>query len=303
MIDTLPISIVSRLIEESLDAVLVIDEDGCIRYMNCAMQGLSGYAPDEAIGQALQGLMPEAYGEQEQGYIERFLANTWQADILGNVRTFAIRHRTGEMIPVEMKALDLGVVEGVHFYGAFMTDLRARHAAEAKNAALLEQLERQAMSDALTGLPNRRAFEIEAGRIVARAKRHGAPITVGIADIDRFKKVNDEHGHPVGDEVLNAVSAVLAQAARASDFVARIGGEEFGMLFPDARPETALAVAERMRRAVEGFPVISKSGATLNITISIGLASFGGSLSESLSQADKALYEAKNKGRNRVEQK
>ncbi|SHH55521.1 GGDEF domain-containing protein [Massilia sp. CF038] len=303
MIDTLPISIVSRLIEESLDAVLVIDAGGCIRYMNCAMQGLSGYAPGEAIGQPLQGLMPEAYGEQEQGYIERFLANTRQADILGSVRAFAIRHRTGEMIPVEMKALDLGAVDGVHYYGAFMTDLRARRAAEAKNTALLEQLERQAMSDALTGLPNRRAFEIEAGRIVARAKRSGAPITVGIADIDRFKKVNDEHGHPVGDEVLNAVSAVLTQAARASDFVARIGGEEFGMLFPDARPETALAVAERMRRAVEGFPVITTTGVALNITISIGLAAFGGSLSESLSQADKALYEAKNKGRNRVEQK
>lgn len=303
MIDTLPISIVSRLIEESLDAVLVIDERGCIRYMNCAMQGLSGYAPGEAIGQPLQGMMPEAYGEQEQGYIERFLSNTNDADVLGSVRTFAIRHRTGEMIPVEMKALDLGVVDAIHYFGAFLTDLRARHQAEAKNAALLEQLERQAMSDALTGLPNRRAFEIEAGRIVARAKRSGSPITVGIADIDHFKRVNDQHGHPVGDEVLNAVSAVLSQAARAADFVARIGGEEFGMLFPDARPETALAVAERMRRAVEGFTIRTAGGLELHITISIGLASFGSSLSEALSQADKALYEAKNKGRNRVEQK
>jgi len=303
MIDTLPISIVSRLIEESLDAVVVIDERGCIRYMNCAMQGLSGYAPGEAIGQPLQGLMPEAYGEQHQGYIERFLSNTSDAEVLGTVRTFAIRHRTGEMIPVEMKALDLGVFDSVHYFGAFLTDLRARHQAEAKNAALLEQLERQAMSDALTGLPNRRAFEVEAGRIVARAKRSGSPITVGIADIDHFKRVNDQYGHPVGDEVLNAVSAVLSQAARAADFVARIGGEEFGMLFPDARPETALAVAERMRRAVEGFTITTSGGLQLSITISIGLAAFGSSLSEALSQADKALYEAKNKGRNRVEQK
>ncbi|UUZ46800.1 PAS domain S-box protein [Massilia sp. B-10] len=99
MIDTLPISIVSRLIEESLDAVLVIDEQGCIRYMNGAMQRLSGYAPDEAIGQPLQGMMPDAYGQQEQGYIDRILANIWQSDVLGSVRAFAIRHRTGEMIP------------------------------------------------------------------------------------------------------------------------------------------------------------------------------------------------------------
>lgn len=302
MIDTLPISIVSRLIEESQDAVLVIDEQGDIRYMNCAMQRLSGYQPGEAIGQPLHGLLPEAYGDQQRGYLDRFLDNTNQSEVLGSVREFAIRHRTGEMIPIEMKALDLGVVESVHYYGAFVTDLRARHQAEAKNAALLEQLERLAMSDTLTGLPNRRAFETEAGRIVARAKRMESPITVGIADIDHFKKINDQHGHPAGDEVLNAVSAVLVQAARSSDFVARIGGEEFGLLFPDARPETALAVAERMRRAVQDFSIVTSAGVTLNVTISIGLAAFDGSLSEALSQADKALYDAKNQGRNKVRQ-
>jgi diguanylate cyclase (GGDEF)-like protein/PAS domain S-box-containing protein len=303
MIDTLPISIVSRLIEESLDAVLVIDDEGFIRYMNGAMQRLVGYQPGEAIGRPLKGLLPEAYGEQERGYLERFLQDSSQSEFLGAVRDFAICHQNGEMIPIELKALDLGVHANVHYYGAFMTDLRARRQAEAKNAALLEQLERQAMSDVLTGLPNRRAFEMEAARVVARAKRSGAAITVGIADIDHFKKVNDQYGHPVGDEVLNAVSAVLAQSGRASDFVARIGGEEFGMLFPDARPETALAVAERMRRAVEAFPIITSSGIELRITISIGLASHAGTLSEALSQADKALYEAKNAGRNRVAQR
>jgi len=302
MIDTLPISIVSRLIEESLDAVLVIDEHGHIRYMNCAMQALSGFQPGEAIGQPLQGLLPEAYGEQERGYFERFLENSTQSEVLGSVREFAIRHRTGEMIPIEMKALDLGVVDAVHYFGAFCTDLRVRRQAEAKNAALLEQLERLAMSDTLTGLPNRRAFETEAGRIVARAKRIQSPITVGIADIDHFKKINDQHGHPAGDEVLSAVSAVLVQAARSSDFVARIGGEEFGLLFPDARPETALAVAERMRRAVQDFSIVTSEGIELKVTISIGLASFEGSLSEALSHADKALYRAKDQGRNRVRQ-
>ena len=158
------------------------------------------------------------------------------------------------------------------------------------------------MSDTLTGLPNRRAFETEAARMVARAKRSGSAITVGVADIDHFKKVNDQHGHPVGDEVLSAVSAVIAQAARSSDFVARIGGEEFGLLFPDAMPETARAVAERMRRAVADFPIITSSGVQLHITVSIGLAQFTGVVSDALSQADRALYAAKNGGRNRIEQ-
>ena len=302
MIDTLPPAIVSRLIEESLDAVLVIDEHGTIRYMNEAMHLLCGYAPGEALGQPLHGLLPEGMESEHHGYVNRFLTHGAAANVLGSVREFAVRHRTGDMIPIEMKALDLGVVDSVRYFGAFMTDLRPRRQAQAKNAALLTQLERQAMSDTLTGLPNRRAFEAEAARMVARANRSKGRITIGIADIDHFKRVNDEHGHPVGDEVLSAVSAVLAQSARATDFVARIGGEEFGLLFPDATPETARAVAERMRSAVLNFPVAVASGAQLQVTISIGLAPFEGSLTDVLSHADRALYDAKNKGRNRVEQ-
>ncbi len=302
MIETLPVAIISRLIEESIDAVLVIDETGAIRYMNVAMQALSGYAPGEALGQPLAGLLPDSYSSGNPGSIAAFLNHPHDDSLLGSAREFVIRHRTGDRIPIEMKALDLGVVDTVRYFGAFITDLRPRRQAEAKNAALLVQLERQAMSDTLTGLPNRRAFETEASRMVARAKRSAAAITVGVADIDHFKKVNDQHGHPVGDEVLCAVSAVIAQASRSSDFVARIGGEEFGLLFPDASPETARAVAERMRCAVADFPIITSDGEEVHITISIGLAPFAGSLSDALSHADSALYAAKNGGRNRVEQ-
>jgi diguanylate cyclase (GGDEF)-like protein/PAS domain S-box-containing protein len=295
MIDTLPVTIVSRLIEESIDSVLVIDESGTVRYMNGAMQSLSGYQPGEAIGQPLAGLFPESYSTS--GFDKAGVES-----LLGGAREFVIRHHSGEMIPIEMKALDLGVVEAVRYFGAFMTDLRPRRQAEAKTAALLSQLERQAMSDTLTGLPNRRGFETEASRMVARAKRSKAPITIGLADIDHFKKVNDQYGHAVGDEVLSAVSAVIAQASRSSDYVARVGGEEFGLLFPDAMPDTARAVAERMRHAVADFPITTSEGVQLHITISIGLAPFEGELTEALSQADGALYKAKDNGRDRVEE-
>ena len=302
MLGTLPAAIVSRLIEESLDAVLVVDASGAIRYMNAAMQALSGYSPAEAIGQPLAGLLPESFGDGHPGSVASLLKKNDCDALLRAPREFVIRHRTGDMIPIEMKALDLGVVDTVRYFGAFMSDLRARRQAEAKNAALLDQLERQAMSDTLTGLPNRRAFEAEATRMVARARRSASAITVGVADIDHFKKVNDQHGHAVGDGVLGAVSAVIAQAARATDFVARIGGEEFGLLFPDAMPDTARAVAERMRHAVADFPVFTSNGEQLHVTISIGLAPFEGELTAALSKADSALYAAKNGGRNRVEQ-
>ncbi len=301
MIKTLPSAIVSRMIEESLDAVLVIDEHGEIRYVNSAMQALCGYASGDAVGQPLHGLLPHSFVDHNAGYIGRFLAAAAPTTVLGAVREIAIRHRSGEMIPVEMKGLDLGVVDGRRYYGAFVVDLRPRRLAEARNAALLAQLDRQALSDALTGLPNRRAFEQEAERMVARARRNNAQVTIGIADIDFFKRINDQHGHPVGDEVLSAISAVLAQSARASDVVARIGGEEFGLLFPDATPDMAAAVAERMRTAVEAFPVVAAGGLQIKVTISIGLAPCAGALSEALSQADRALYTAKGQGRNRVE--
>ena len=107
MIDTLPVAIVSRLIEESIDAVLVIDESGAIRYMNLSMQALSGFTPGEATGQPLAGMLPESYaGEPLATFLEKANGDA----LLGVAREFVIRHRTGDMIPVEMKSLDLGVV-------------------------------------------------------------------------------------------------------------------------------------------------------------------------------------------------
>jgi diguanylate cyclase (GGDEF)-like protein/PAS domain S-box-containing protein len=302
MIDTLPIALVSRLIEESLDAVLVIDEHGSIRYLNAAMQALSGYAPGEALGQPLSGLLPEPAHSGHQLLLRDFLGGAAQSDVLGKVHEFAIRHRTGETIPVELKAIDLDVLDSVRYFGAFMSDLRERRAAEARHAQLVAQLEREAMSDALTGLPNRRAFEAEAVHVAARAQRSASAASVGIADIDHFKKVNDEHGHPAGDAVLREVAKIIGQAARATDVVARIGGEEFGLLFPDATLELAFGVAERIRQAVADTPVTLPDGGQLRLTISIGLAPFDIDIAGALELADDVLYDAKHKGRNRVEQ-
>lgn len=113
MIDTLPIAIVSRLIEESIDAVLVIDERGAIRYMNEAMHALCGYAPGEALGQPLYGLLPDSRSDESQGQLKRFLEHGEQDLILGAARELTLRHRSGDLIPIEMKALDLGVVDAV----------------------------------------------------------------------------------------------------------------------------------------------------------------------------------------------
>lgn len=303
MSTALPASLMSALIEESLDAVLIIDEHCRIRYANQSLQTLCGCREQELLGRSLEALLPGATAAYHTDYVSIFSHGEKPSAVLGKVREFSIRHKNGKSIPVEMKALDLGEHNGMHYFGAFLEDLRPRRRMEEKNAALLERLEQEAMTDVLTEIANRRAFEAEAAQMMAWAQRNGMPVAVGIADIDHFKKINDDHGHPVGDIVLRAIAMRIVDAARSTDFVARIGGEEFGLLFPKTRAETAIGIAQRIREAVAASPIQADDGAEVHATISIGLSTMppGTELEEALAAADSALYAAKNGGRNRVE--
>lgn len=299
----LPTSLMPALVDESLDAVLIVDERCRICYANQSLQALCGHPGDELLGRSLEVLLPDAMAAYHSDYVRIAEQGAKPAAVLGKVREFSIRHKNGRLIPVEMKALDLGEHNGLRYFGAFLEDLRPRRRMEEKNAALLARLEQEAMTDPLTDIANRRAFEAEAAQLMARAQRSGAPVAVGIADIDHFKYINDDHGHPIGDVVLRTVARRMIEAARATDFVARIGGEEFGLLFPDTRADTAVGIAERMREAIAASPIQADDGCEVCATISIGLTTMmpGTDLEDALAAADCALYAAKNGGRNRVE--
>jgi diguanylate cyclase (GGDEF)-like protein/PAS domain S-box-containing protein len=273
-----------------------------VRYVNPAMSKLSGYGTGELIGESLNGLLPDVVAPHHDAYVLGYIDGTRTATVLGRVRELALRHRTGEIIPIELKAVDLGLELGTRYFGAIIIDLRQRKASEAENAALVSQLEQQALTDPLTGLPNRRAFDLEASRVMAHAKREGWPVTVGIADIDWFKKVNDQYGHAAGDTVLRSVAQATQTLVRGGDLFGRIGGEEFGLLLPRATASQATAIAERIRILLAGTPITLASHATISITISIGLAELDprNSFESALAQADAALYQAKLTGRNRV---
>jgi len=168
---------------------------------------------------------------------------------------------------------------------------------------LEEELERLAHTDCLTGLANRRHFLEQAEQELARAVRYGKHLSVLMVDIDHFKRVNDIHGHNAGDTALRKLSEVALKAVREVDIVGRLGGEEFAVLLPETDGEMAFEVAERFRSSIANTEVLLESGAALRFTISIGVASLGkdcASFDALLSQADQALYEAKNAGRNRV---
>lgn len=163
-------------------------------------------------------------------------------------------------------------------------------------------LARIATIDALTSLPNRRNFLEELEKVAARSGRSGAPYSVAMFDIDCFKKVNDTHGHPAGDEVLRDVARIMRGSIREGDVAARLGGEEFALLMPDTALADAGIVCERVRKAVEAHGFVLPSGLTISATISAGVAQAEGAEAPSILilRADTALYAAKHEGRNRV---
>lgn len=159
--------------------------------------------------------------------------------------------------------------------------------------------------DALTGLVNRRSFEMALGREVDRVARSGEPALLLMLDIDHFKAVNDQHGHAAGDMVIRAVAQSIAQTVRPMDTVARIGGEEFAIILPNCPTSVGVVVAERIRQRVQALAVSLGSGqAPLTCTISIGGAFAPQWVRSSTliwtERADRQLYRAKAEGRNRA---
>jgi diguanylate cyclase (GGDEF)-like protein len=161
-----------------------------------------------------------------------------------------------------------------------------------------ERAEREARTDALTGLPNRRYILEACERELAAARRYGRAFSVLLFDLDHFKALNDTHGHAAGDAALVAVAGVLERQVRKPDLPARFGGEEFLVLLPDARESCALAAAERLRATIRDLDLTPT-----RITASFGVATWqpaDDGVEDMLARADRALYRAKRAGRDRV---
>ena len=163
-----------------------------------------------------------------------------------------------------------------------------------ENRRLLEQLERQAHTDPLTGLLNRRQLDAEAGRLILLARRTATPLSLAVVDVDNFKTINDTHGHHAGDKALRQVAGLLVERLRGTDIVGRVGGDEFVVLLPATAAADATTLMDELRETfqVEG-----------GLTLSIGVAETSANhpdLTALLAAADERLYEAKRSGRNRV---
>jgi two-component system, cell cycle response regulator len=166
-----------------------------------------------------------------------------------------------------------------------------------QNARLYKQVQKQAETDALTGVSNRRTFEATLERELSRGSRNGEQVTLAMFDIDHFKSLNDTYGHQTGDDVLKKVAAALVEASRDFDTVARYGGEEFAVILPACSSKESLVVAERLRKAISEVETVTA------VTASAGVATYQTHASDPYSlikAADEALYESKRGGRDRV---
>lgn len=185
-----------------------------------------------------------------------------------------------------------------------MLSTLAVHAAVAiDNAWFLERMEKQAITDSLTGLYNHREFQNRLLEEAERGNRYGNLLSLLILDIDLFKVLNDSHGHVTGDMVLKEIVRLIKKSIRNADIPCRYGGEEFAVILPQTTKNDAKFVAERIRQSVEGTPFPTLSGQPVHLTVSIGIASFPEDMKtreELIIAADQALYFAKNGGRNRV---
>ena len=221
-----------------------------------------------------------------------------------------IEHQLGALCIIPLRGAD-GVIGALVMESEFPIQITPT---DAKNLRLLgvmaahaletvweiEEINRRARTDVLTGLANRQVFEERLSRIVMETNRFGGSCTLVIVDIDRFKHVNDTYGHQIGDEILRRVADALQQEIRTVDLCARYGGEEMALLLPQTDLAGGCQLAERLRVGVGGRPFVV-GGRDIAVTISLGLATYpegARNRDELFSAADRALYEAKRGGRN-----
>jgi diguanylate cyclase (GGDEF)-like protein/PAS domain S-box-containing protein len=311
----------ASVLEHADDAILAVDHDDTIASWNRGAARLFGLDAVEALGRCIGQLVGTAHAEALLALVHGARAGTpvVNHEMVCQRADGGPFHAEVTLVPVEDEA---GAIDSVSVVARDVTE-RRRHEAEIEALnrqlawrvhdlhrandeleatqrellALNQTLERQATTDALTGLKNRIVFQNSLIEMIAVSERQGTPLSVLLVDIDHFKRVNDTRGHQEGDRVLRAVATALAGHVREQDIVARFGGEEFAVLLPNTGLADAVAVGEGLRFGCQNVVDVE-----LDLTVSVGVASFVRDDTDVtlIGRADEALYASKERGRNRV---
>ncbi|MDH5834825.1 sensor domain-containing diguanylate cyclase [Luteimonas kalidii] len=283
------------LADHSHDAITRLRADGQRIYVSPAAMDMLGWEAGELLGSRWEIVHPDDRQPLELAMADALASGEPRTD------TYRLRHRDGHYVWVEAVSRAIPADDGSGRTDLMITarNISRRVAAEQALEESRRELERQSRVDALTDLANRRQFDERLSLACKRLQRHGTPVALLGMDIDRFKTINDDHGHAAGDAVLQAFASRLCESVRETDLVARLGGDEFVILLEDGSADGAEAVARKVIEAM-GRPIVA-GGLTLEVTTSIGVAHAQQPVDAAtlMARADAALYVAKKAGRNR----
>ncbi len=288
-----------RILDKLWEGVVVVDDAKRIVYWNKAAENITGLTKDDVFEKPCDGKLFE-HADIEGGLLCGTQTCPVQRALLG-LSTDAevlVKHKLGFRVPISYHAFPLEEISGrVTRVAQIFLDNRP-----VKDALVgMEQAQRMALQDGLTGLGNRGYAEIHLQRSLLELDRYGFNFAVFFIDVDRFKSVNDDFGHEVGDRVLQMVAGALLGSLRSSDVIARWGGEEFVCLVLHIMPDQVPAIADKVRTAVEQRSIGTDQG-ICRVTISVGatLARSEDTSDTLINRADSLMYRSKQKGRNRV---
>lgn len=283
--------LLSMGVEQSPAAVVITDQVGGIKYANPKFECMTGYVKDEILGEN-----PRIFKSGKTSVA--VYKDLWETILAGRVweGDFENKRKDDKPYYVAAKIAPVFIEKGrISHLMAVMEDIT-------ENKRLQDKLEKMASFDGLTGALNRRSFLERFDKEAARARRYGSSLTILAFDLDFFKKVNDTYGHHAGDQVLVTFSKKVRADLRGSDFLGRLGGEEFCAVLVETGHKGGLVFAERLRKVIEDMEIISEEQ-TIRVTVSIGVAEWSETddeIKEVLIRADRALYKAKHEGRNVV---
>lgn len=274
-----------QIVDKSFNAILTLDTLARIRYANDSASKIFGLTVDELLGHDfIERCVPVRYRETERRQFDHFQA-TGNSELFGKILEIERTRKDGSEFWVEQSLCGLSV-DGERWACVVIQDADARKRREL-------ELQREASTDALTGLANRRRFQSSLESNLHRK------LALAIVDIDRFKGVNDSLGHPVGDEAIQIVSQKIVEHFPSGICIARLGGDEFGILVEALSERDLLRKFEELRRSISEQCVFADSSITASIGIAVSITE-DTPARELLTVADEAMYQSKSRGRNAV---
>jgi diguanylate cyclase (GGDEF)-like protein/PAS domain S-box-containing protein len=298
MLDT--VDFYREILDNLYDGIFFVDKEGCITYWNRGATALTGYSSADVQGRNYCDIF-QPLDKQGKHLCESDacpISRVFNISTLTEIEAY-ICHKEGHLLPISIRIAPVREV-GRQFVVA--VEIHSSSSPRYAMRQRLEELQELAMHDPLTGIANRRFVEINLAARLEELKRYGFDFSVMFIDADHFKKVNDSHGHAVGDRILKMISATVANSLRSFDIIGRWGGEEFVVLLVNMKNDDLFKLADRLRRLVENSALTLDTGEMLKITVSVGatVACSGDTVESLVERADKLMFESKRRGRNLV---